>query len=97
MVENGRKSNKMKTMNENIAGACVCSMHREFNSLYNLQFYRIRTFFCVDSRKRIKTLVWTRIDRCVFDDEENAFFWKNISVDRVLLQFSVGCRQLLYL
>ena len=30
--------------------------------------------FSVDSRKRIKTVVWTRIDRCVFDDNENAYF-----------------------
>ena len=38
--------------------------------------------FCVDSRKRIKIVVWTRIDRCVFDDNENAYFWKRISVNR---------------
>jgi len=30
--------------------------------------------FGVDSRKRTKTLVWTEIDRCVFDDNENAKF-----------------------
>ena len=27
----------------------------------------------VDSRKRIKTIVWTRIDWCVFNDNEKAF------------------------
>ena len=31
---------------------------------------------------RIKTVVWTRIDRCVFDGNENLYFWKRISVDR---------------
>ena len=25
--------------------------------------------FSVDSRKRIKTVIWTRVDRCVFDEE----------------------------
>ena len=25
---------------------------------------------------------WTRIDRCVFDGNENLYFWKRISVDR---------------
>ena len=38
--------------------------------------------FSVDSRKRIKKVVWTRIDWCVFDDNENARFWKRISVDK---------------
>ena len=38
----------------------------------------------LDSRKRFKTVVWTRNDRCVFDDNENAYFWKRISVDRVI-------------
>ena len=54
-VENGRKRIKMKTT-ENIAGACVCSMRIEFNLRHNVQFYRFRPFFIVDSRKRIKTL-----------------------------------------
>ena len=30
--------------------------------------------FSVDSRKRIRKVVWTRIDRCVSDDRENAYF-----------------------
>ena len=38
----------------------------------------------LDSRKRFKTVVWTRNDRCVFHDNENAYFWKRISVDRVI-------------
>ena len=45
-----------------------------------------------DSRKRIKTLVWTRIDRCVFIANENAYFWKRISVDRVLLRKVIDSR-----
>ena len=39
-----------------------------------------------NSRKRTKTLVWTQIDRCVFDDNENAYFWKRVSVERALEQ-----------
>ena len=31
--------------------------------------------FCVDGRKRIKTVVWTRIDGCFFDDNENELVW----------------------
>ena len=38
--------------------------------------------FIVDSLKRIKTVVWKRIDRRVFHDNENAYFWKRSSVDR---------------
>ena len=40
----GRKRIKMKTMTENIAGACVFIMHIEFNLRQNVQFYRFRTF-----------------------------------------------------
>ena len=64
----------MKTMNENIAGACVCSMHIAFHLRHNVKFYRFRTFFSVDSRKRVKAVVWTRIDRSVFDNDDNAYF-----------------------
>ena len=74
----GRKRVKMKTMTKKIAGACVCSMPIEFSLSHSVQFYR----FSVDSRKRIKTVVWTQIDRCDFDDNENSYFWKRISVDR---------------
>ena len=28
------------------------------------------------------TVVWTRIDGCVFGDNENVYFWKGIRVDR---------------
>ena len=67
-------------MTENIAGACACRMRIWFNLRPNVQFVVER--FSVDSRKRSKTVVWTRIDRCVVDDNENANFWKRISVDR---------------
>ena len=40
--------------------------------------------FCLDSRKRIKSVVWTRIDLCVFDDNESEYFWKHMSVDKAL-------------
>lgn len=40
--------------------------------------------FCLDSRKRIKSVVWTRIDLCVFDDNESEYLWKHISVDKAL-------------
>ena len=53
-------------------------MRIEFSLSHSVQFYR----FSVDSRKRIKTVVWTQIDRCDFDDNENSYFWKRISVDR---------------
>ena len=43
--EDGQKRIKMKTMTENIAGACVCSMRIEFNLRPNVQFYRFRTFW----------------------------------------------------
>ena len=42
----------------------------------NSRFHRISV--TVDSLKRIKTVVWTRIHRCVFDDNENAYLWKCI-------------------
>ena len=57
------------SMTENIAGACVFSMLIELNLRHIVQFYPER--FSV-SRKRIKRVVWTPIDRCVFDDNENA-------------------------
>ena len=34
--------------------------------------------FSMDSRKRFKTVVWTPIDWCVFDDNEDSYFWKRI-------------------
>ena len=74
----GRKRIKMKTITNNNAGAFFCSMRIEFSLRHSVQFYR----FSVDSGKRTKTVVWTQIDRCVFDVNENSYFWKRISVDR---------------
>ena len=53
----------MKTKTENIAGAGVCSMRIEVHLLQNVQFYE---HFNVDSRKRIKTVVWTRFEHHAF-------------------------------
>ena len=46
-------------MTENIIDACVYTCNS-----------RVFERFRADSRKRIKTVVWTRIDRCVFDDNK---------------------------
>jgi len=62
-----RKRIKMKTMTEYIAGACVCSMRLHHNAF---------ECFSVDIRKRIKTVEWTRMDRCFFDDNGNAYYLK---------------------
>ena len=53
----------MKTKTENIAGAGVCSMRMEVHLRQNVQFYE---HFNVDSRKRIKTVVWTRFEHDAF-------------------------------
>lgn len=72
-VENGRERFKMKTITGNIAGACLCSMRKELNLSLNVQLHCFERF-SVDSRKHIKTVVWTRIHRCVFDDNENEYY-----------------------
>ena len=41
--------------------------------------------FRVDSRKRIKTVEWKRIYRSVFDDNENAYFWKRVTCGQGLI------------
>ena len=74
------KRTKIKTMTENIAGACACRMRIRINLRHNVQFVVKR--LSVNSRKRSKTVVWTRIDRCVVDDNENAYFRKRISLHR---------------
>ena len=45
-----QKRMKRKTMTENIAGACACSMRTEFNLRHNVQFYRFLTFLCGQSK-----------------------------------------------
>ena len=81
LFEKSGKRINMKTTTENITRARVCSMRIQFNLRHNVQFI-VFELFSVDSRNRIKTLVRTRLDRGFFDDEENACFWKPISVDR---------------
>ena len=39
-----KKRIKVKTMSENIAGACVCNMRIEFNLRRNVQLYSFRMF-----------------------------------------------------
>ena len=66
-------------------------MRIEFNLRHNVQYSIVFERFSVNSRKRIKTVVWTGSDRCVLDNNENAKFWKRISVDgtyRFYCQFS---------
>ena len=64
----------MKTMAENVAGACLFSMRIELNLRHNVQLNGFERF-SGDSQKRIKTVVRTQIDRCVFDDNGNALMW----------------------
>ena len=52
----GQTRVKMTTMTKKIAGACVCSMCIEFNSRHH-----IFEHFSMDSRKRVKTVGWTRL------------------------------------
>ena len=47
-----RKRIKMKTMTENIAGACVCSMRTEFYLRHNKQFYRFRTVRTIENASK---------------------------------------------
>ena len=64
-----------KTLTETIAGPCVCSMHIGVQLNVTTCNSIVFNHFSVDSRKRIKTVVWTRIDGCVFNDNENALVW----------------------
>ena len=83
-VEDGRKRIKMKTMAENLASECVCSKRIEFNLRHNVQFYSFWTFQCGQSKTHQNGNV--DADRSTFlHDNENAFFWKPISVDRAYI------------
>ena len=74
----GRKCIKNKTMTEDSAGTCVSSMHVELN----VTACKFILFDCynVERRKRIKTVVWTQIYRCIYDDDENTKFCKVVTV-----------------
>ena len=81
-----RKRLKMKTMPE-ISQVRMFVTYAKSSTYVNVQFYRFRKFqYPANSCKSIKTAVWTPIDRRVFNDNENAYIWKRIGVDRVLLR-----------
>ena len=42
-----------------------------YSSIYDTMCFIVFELFSVDSPKRTKTVVWTGIDRCVFDDNKN--------------------------
>ena len=68
----GRSKTHQNESTDKIAGACVCCMRlRTYDRTYNSVFFKR---FSVNRRKRVKTVAWTRIERCVFDDNENAYF-----------------------
>ena len=83
-ISGGRNRIKLRVMTDNIAGACVWNMRIESSTYVTACNLIVFGCFNVDSRKPIKAVVWTWIDRCVFDDKEKAYFWKRISVDRAL-------------
>ena len=60
-------------MTEESAGACVSSMRIDLN----VAACNFIVFDCysVERRKRIKTVVWTRINGCVYDDDEQSLLW----------------------
>ena len=63
-------------MTKNIAGACVCSMRIWSSTYVTTCNFIVFERFSVGSQKRIKTVVWTRIDRCVFYDNEKRILFK---------------------
>ena len=63
MIKSALKHIKMEMMTENIIDACVYTCN---SSVFE--------GFSADSRKRITAVVWTRIDRCVFDDNKTHTF-----------------------
>ena len=65
----------MKTVTENIAGACACSMRIEFNLRHNVQFYRFLTFLCGQSKTHQNSSVNANCSMREFDDNENALVW----------------------
>ena len=71
------KLNRWKNDDKKYHGLVSCSM-RMYSVQLRSQRVILLVFECsgVDSRgKRIKTVVWSRIDRCVFDDNKNAYLW----------------------
>ena len=66
----GRKRIEMNKMTKNSAVACFCRMRIELNQYVTTCKSILFRRLSVDSRKRIKTIVWTRNDRWVFDKDE---------------------------
>ena len=64
-----------KTLTETIAVTCVCSMPIGVQLNVTTCNSIVFKHFSVDSRKRIKMVVWTQIDGCVFNDNENVLLW----------------------
>ena len=71
------KLNKWKNDDQKYHRLVSCSMR-----MYSVQLRSQRVILLVfeysgvDSRgKRIKTVSWSRIDRCVFDDNKKAYLW----------------------
>ena len=60
-------------MTEDSAGACVSSMRRELKVI--ACNFMVFDCYSVERRKRIKTVVWTRINGCLYDDDEQSLLW----------------------
>ena len=78
-VENDQKRIKMRTMTENVADACVSSIHIGFKLRHNAQFYPYRTFTnCKYGQSKMHqngSVDANRSDPCVFDNSESAYFY----------------------
>ena len=75
-------------MTKNIAGACVCNMRIWSSTYVTTCNFIVVERFSVGSQKRIKTVVWTRIDRCVFLWQRKTHTFKNVFVRRHGLSIS---------
>ena len=69
-------------MTEDNAGACVSNMCRELN--VTACNFIVFDCYSVERRKRIKTVVWTRINGCLYDDDEQSLPW---SVPNCVISF----------
>ena len=78
-VKNGRVKKRRRHVQARVWSMRIVFYH--VTTCNSIVFER----FSVDSRKRIKTVLWTRIHRCIFYNNENAYFSKRISADRDLV------------
>ena len=65
----------------------ACTSSSTYITTYNSIIFKC---FWVHSRKRIRSVVWTRFNWCVFHDKKNACYWKCICVDRALWESLEG-------